>query len=481
MESANLFYFGDNTMTISKKNLRECARHLIMGILVNLIIAVLLVEVYFAETPSSRLKAGIRILLAFAAMGLAVHEIKRIWKNVKHPGYYFLPTTAFFWLLNRQLCRLNLKAETTRLREIIATWPDASIGMIAGILDPWRQEENLSKLLNRMDAMRDCRLATITDRFRHYLGEILKSVDDNGNYHLFKQVILRLSSYGGNKYRQTYSRFLKLLSDVFDPLLSADFDRQFRMDMTDPFKHAIEQADRSQASRVRNIVAKIMADDENEHEIANSIAEMLLQLDWTDKRDICHIIFNESVRRAVRFPKHFGIDFLNMLSRLEHRVFWLDLQSLRNILEESLNQKGEGLINSNRGVYDELCSKVLAPLEDPACNGICNARVFRRLKGDDGKVTIECISTDGETCCCEGESLSFRGVYSKNCRKKVGEKLDMNIIPIQEVKRPLAVKASITPLHSYESWSQEPGRGAFFEDAEPSVVRGLYEYVLTKE
>lgn len=470
-------------MTISKKrkSIREFALHLMMGVVVNLIVAVLLVNAYFAETPSSRLKAGVRILLAFAAMGLAINEVRRIWKNVKHPGYYFLPTAAFFWLLNRQLCRLNSKAEAARLRQIIATWPDASLGMIAGILDPGRQEENLSKLLNQMDAMRDGRLGTITDRFRHYLGEILKSVDDNGNYHLFGQVMLRLSSYGANHYRQTYSRFLKLLSDVFDPLLSADFDRQFRMDMTDPLQHAIEQADRLHASGVQNIVAKIMADDENEHEIANSIAKMLLQLDWTEKREICRIIFDESVKRALRFPMHFGVDFLKMLSRLEHRVFWLDIQSLRSILEESQNHAGEGLINSNLRIYNKLCSKVLAPLEDPACNGICNARVFRRLKSDDGKVRIECFSPDGEICSCEGESLSFRGVYSRNCRKKVGEKLDMHIIPIQEIKRPFAVKASITPLHSYESGSQGPGRGAFFEEAEPSVARGLYGYVSTKE
>jgi len=170
-----------------------------------------------------------------------------------------------------------------------------------------------------------------------------------------------------------------------------------------------------------------------------------------------------------------------MLSRLEHRVFWLDMQSLRNILEESLNQQEEGLINSNLRLYDELCSKVLAPLEDPACSGICNARVFRRLKSDDGKVRIECISSDGKICSCEGESLSFRGIYSRKCEKKVGEELAMNIIPIQEVERQFRVKASIAPLHTYESGSQGPGRGAFFQEAEPSAVRGLYEYVSTKK
>jgi hypothetical protein len=56
----------------------------------------------------------------------------------------------------------------------------------------------------------------------------------------------------------------------------------------------------------------------------------------------------------------------------------------------------------------------------------------------------------------------------------------MNLIPIHQVERPFAVKATITPLHSYENATQSPGRGAFFEDAKPSVVRDLYEYISTK-
>jgi hypothetical protein len=62
----------------------------------------------------------------------------------------------------------------------------------------------------------------------------------------------------------------------------------------------------------------------------------------------------------------------------------------------------------------------------------------------------------------------------------VGDKLAMNLIPIRQVERPFAVKATITPLHSYENATQSSGRGAFFEDAKPSVVRDLYEYISTK-
>jgi len=172
---------------------------------------------------------------------------------------------------------------------------------------------------------------------------------------------------------------------------------------------------------------------------------------------------------------------LSILNRLEHKIFWLNIGSLRNVLEESLSNEREGLINLNSRIYGELCSKVLAPLDDETYNGICNARVFRRLKSDDGRVAIKCVFPDGTVCTCQGESLSFRGVYSKNCSRKVGEKLAMNIAPIREIGRPFAVKAKITPLHSYETATQSPGRGAFFEDAEPSVVRDLYEYVSAKD
>jgi hypothetical protein len=480
-ESANLFYYGEYAMTLSRKIMGEFARHLAMAIFVNLIVALLLMDAYFAETPKAKLVAGVRIPLAFLVMSLAVSELRRIWKNARHPGYYFLPTSAVFWILENRRRRPKPETATSRYERIIATWPDTSIGIISEIFDPKRQEESLNKLLYQMHTMRDSRLATIADRFRHYLGDILKSVDDNENYQPFKEIILQFSSYGPEKYQQTYKRFLGLLSDVYDPTLSAYFDVQFQADMREPLKRAIEQAGKGHLGLIRTIVGNIMDEEENEEVTANSVAGMLLELDWEDKRDICHIIFNESLKRAFRFPKHFGIELLSILSRLEHKIFWLDIRSLRNILEESLSNDREGLINLNSRIYGELCSKVLAPLDDETYNGICNARVFRRLKGDNGRVAIECISSDGKACTCQGESLSFRGIYSKNCSRKVGEKLSMNIIPTRQVERPFAVKATIAPLHNYEIATQSPGRGAFFEDAEPSVVRDLYEYVSAKE
>jgi hypothetical protein len=451
-----------------------------MVLVFNLVAALLLVHAYFAEAPTERLAAGIRIVLACWVLTLAINSIRRFWPDVKHAGCYFLPTMLLFWVLDERRRRIEADAGAARVRDIVDSWPDTTIGVVAGIVDPASQKETLNKVLGEIDTMRDSYLATITDRFRRYLGEILRSVGEGSNYHLFRQVMLRLSRFEPNRYRLTHKRFMALLADVFDPSLAANFGRRFQKDMTGALKNTIAQAGAEYAGRIRAIIAKIMADDGSEHGIAVSIAEMLMQLDWAENREICRIIFDESLKRAFRYPKGFGLELLNILNRLEHRVFWLDVQSLRSILEEAAKHESEGLINTNKLAYKELCSKVLAPLEDPVSEGICSGRVFRRLNHDDGRVGIECVLAGGQTCSCLGESLSFRGVYSRDCRREVGETLAMNLTPIREIDRRFAVKASIAPLHTYESVSEGPGRGAFFEDAEPAEVKGLYDYVSTK-
>ena len=467
-------------MTVDRKSIGEFVCHLMMVVVFNLVAALLLVHAYFAESPTERLAAGIRIVLACWVLTLAIGSIRRFWPNVKHAGCYFLPTMLLFWVLDERRRRLDADAGAARVRGIVDTWPDTTIGVVAGIVDPASQKETLNKVLGEIDAMRDSYLATITDRFRRYLGEILKSVGEGSNYHLFRQIMLRLSRFGPNRYRLTHKRFMALLADVFDPSLAANFGRRFQKDMTGALKNTIAQAGAEYAGRIRATIAKIMADDGSEHGIAVSISEMLLQLDWTENREVCRIIFDESLKRAFRFPKGFGLELLNILNRLEHKVFWLDVQSLRSILDEAAKYESEGLIKSNKLAFNELCTKVLAPLEDPVSEGICSGRVFRRLKHDEGRVGIECVLADGQTCSCLGESLSFRGVYSKDCRREVGETLAMNLTPIREIDRRFSVRASIAPLHTYESVSEGPGRGAFFEDAEPTEVKGLYDYVSAK-
>jgi len=455
--------------------------HFMMGLLTNMLIVPLLLGIFLFDEPKYKLVSGIGFLLGCEALVIIIRRIKRMWNNMKPLGFYFLPTMAVFWFLDQKQRRLKAEAATAQLREMIASWPDVSLGIIAGIIDQNQQERILTIMLNEMGSMKDSRLATLTDRIRQYLPEILKSVRKCENYPLFGQVMTRLSSFKPDKCRQTYKSFLSLLSDTFNSWHTDRLDRHFQKYMKGPLQNSIENANKAYTARIQNIIANIMTDEEDKHEIPNSITAMLLQLDWGEKREICRIIFDESLKRAFLFPKNFGIDFLNMLSKLEHRIFWLDIQSLRHFLEDSLTREGIGLISMNQGVYDRICSKVLAPLESSACNGARNARVFRRLRGDNGKVWIECISPDGSICHCEGESLSFRGVYSKECQRNVGEKLSMNIVSVQDAQRRFAVKAKVAPLHAYEAGSHGPGRGAFFEEAEPPAVRDLYEYVSTKE
>jgi hypothetical protein len=479
-------YFGESMMNETQKSIRRRRMkrfipHLILGLLTNILIIPLLLSIYLFEDPKFKLVAAIGVFLACETLVIITKYIYRTWKNVKPVGYYFLPTLPLFWMLEQKRLRLKAEAKTEELRDLITIWPDVSLGIVMGIIDSEQQERILTMMLNEMGAMKDSRLATITDRIRHYLPEILKSLRKSKNYPLFAQVMMRLSCYEPDRFRKTYKNFLGLLSDTFDPLLPERFDRIFQKYMKAPLQNAIERADRAYAGHIQNLIAQIMADEDDKHEIPNSVTAMLLELDWNEKHNICHMIFDESVKRAFQFPKNFGIDFLNVLSKLEHRIFWLDVQSLRNVLEESVNQKGAGLVGMNLGVYNRLCSKVLAPLEDTTCDDARNARIFRRLHGENGKVKIECISPDGTLCHCEGESLSFRGVYSKQCHHGVGEKLSMNIIPIQDVGRRVAVKAKVAPLHAFEAGCQGPGRGAFFEEAEPSAIRDLYEYVSTKE
>lgn len=463
------------------KKMKGFLAHLMFGSFTTLFISLFLIGIFFFEESRYKLVSGIGVLLACETVVIIAKRIQPVWRQMKPLGYYFLPTTAFFWLRDQRRQKLQTESQITHLRELITSWPDVSLGIITGIIDLNQQERVLTIMLNEMNSMKDSRLATVSERIRQYLPEILRSVEKCRNYPLFGQVMMRLSSFQPDKYRQTYKSFLGLLSDAFNPWHPETFDRHFQKYMKGPLQNAIDHADKGYAGQIQNIISKIMADEEDKHEIPNSVTMMLLQLDWNEKREICRIIFDESLKRAFRFPKNFGIDFLNMLSQLGHRVFWLDVQSLRHVLEDSLTQEGAGLINMNLGVYGRICSKVLAPLENPECDGIRNARVFRRLKGDNGKVWIECASPDGKVCQCEGESLSFRGVYSKECQRNAGEKLCMNIVSVQDAQRRFAVKAKVAALHAFEAGSQGPGRGAFFEEAEPTAVRDLYEYVSTKE
>jgi hypothetical protein len=401
-------------------------------------------------------------------------------KNLKYIGYCFPLTTFFVWAFEQRNLRLKAKEQLARLERIVQGWPDVRI--ISGIINSEKQRETLGKIIDEIDNMEDHVLAQILENIRRYADEILGSVGANGNYDLFRQVMEKVSLSEPDARPETYTRFLWLLSDVFRMPPEGCFTRDIQKDMVGTLKHTIWRVDRPHLNRIGTIIEQIMVDEEYEHYLARQILEMLLSLDPKKNREVWQIIFDNSIKRAFLFPQYFGLDLHLKLGELKHKVFWLDIQSLMSILEQAVENSEKALICLKPKAYDELCSKIFAPLEDEEHAGKRNCRVFRRLEGEDGRVHVECILPDDKKCNCEGESLSFRGLYSKKCTRKESEKLVVNIIPIVEIGQPkpkyeFTLKASVAKIHPVEANKQSEGRGIFFEDAEEDVVKGLYGYI----
>jgi len=402
-------------------------------------------------------------------------------KNLKYIGYYFPLTTLVFWALDERGRRRGAEEKLQRLEMIVNARPDVRI--IAGIIDPEKQIQTLGKIIDEMDNMEDHTLAQILENIRRYAENILASVGDNGNYDLFRQVMVKVSLSEPDARPETYMHFLWLLSDVFRMPPKGCFDRQVQKDMVGPLKHAIWRVYRPHLNRIGTIIEQIMVDEEDDHYLAIQILEMLLSLDTKKNRKVWQIIFDNSIKRAFLFPQDFGLDLLLKMGELKHKVFWLDIQSLRSILEQAVKNSEKALINLKPKAYDELCSKVFAPLEDEENPEIHSCRVFKRLNTIDGHVKVDCTFPDETVCTgCKGESLSFRGFYSKKCSRKEGEKFKAKVIPIVEIgqaepKHEFTLAASVAKLHPDEAKKQSDGRGIFFEDAEEDVVERLYEYI----
>jgi len=402
-------------------------------------------------------------------------------KNLRYIGYCFPLTTFFVWAFEQRNLRLKAEEQLARQKRIVQVWPNVRI--IAGIVDPEKQEETLNEIIDKMDGIEDRVLGLILQNIQRYADYILRSVDENGNYDLFRQVMEKISHFAPDSHPETYMHFLWLLLDVFIMPPKGFFTRQVQKDMIVPLKNAIRRVDQSHLNSMRMIIEQIMVDEEYEHYLARQILEMLLSLDPKKNREVWQIIFDNSIKRAFLFPQSFGLDLLLKLGELKHKVFWLDIESLKSILEQAVKNNEKALIILKPKAYDELCSKVFAPLEDEENPEIRNCRVFHRLKTIDGHVKVECTFLDGTVCPgCEGESLSFRGLYSKKCHQRAGESLKAKVIPIEEIrqaqpKHEFAFTASVAKLHLAEASKQTEGRGIFFEDAEEDVVKELYEYI----
>lgn len=401
-------------------------------------------------------------------------------KNLKYIGYCFPLTTFFVWAFEQRSLRLKAEEKLRKLESIVNSM--TKVRTIAGMVDPEKQKETLGNIINEMDNQVDHDLAQIVTNIRCYVEDILTSVGDNGHYELFRQLIDKVSFCEPGERPETCRDFLWFLSDVFGMPPKGCFTRQVQKDMIGPLKNAIWRVDKPNLNRVGGIIQQIMADEEDEYDLAGQILEMLEILDWRKEQEVCQIIFNESKKRAFKFTQRFGFVFLSTLRKLGHKVFWLNIQSLMEILEEAIKNGDKGLLNLKQNVYKELCSTVFAPLEDEKKPGVHSNRVFRRLMDNDGCVKVECELPDGSSCTCDAESLSFRGLYSKKCPLKEGEKLKTRIIPIVEFGKPkpkheFHLSASVAKLHQVEASKQSIGRGIFFEEAEENDVKDLYDYI----
>lgn len=472
---------GRSRMGRIGRNNNDLANHLIIGVFVNLISAGLLVGGHFVQRPILKVAVWAGAVLIWWVLAYFIKShIRPNWGKVKRAGYYFLPTWPISWALEQRKRWREAEEEISRLKGIIERWPAAKTAQ--QIIDPVSRNKGLKDILDNMDNIPDRDLAMIIDRVRYYAGDIWESPENGENYILFSSLIENLSLYElnkhtQNKHTQTFESLLWLFSDIYEIQRAGKRRREVQNDMITYFKNVIWRTDEANLNVLRGIIEKIMLDSKDNHDLARPILEMLLSLELETQKFIWQLIFDECMKRAFNFPERFGLDFLRILNKLEHKVFWLDFYSLRNIWREHLTPGEKGLIVSQQPKFNELCSKVFAAIENPQRSGICNGRVFRRLSGKAGKVHVECILPNGKKCRCEGKSLSFRGIYSQDCIKRAGEKFKAKIEPLLEHNRQFGLTTTIANLHTDKNGNVVDGRGIFFDDADETAVKYLYQYI----
>lgn len=458
------------------KNNSDFYRHLFTAIYANIITAALLAGVYFFEKPLSKAVACAALVILWGGLPRLVRQFtKREWGLLKTIGYHFVLTWPFFWALDERRRRKEAEAEVADLKTIIDGSPCAKI--IEQIISPVTRKDGFESLLSQMDYMPDRDLAQIIGSIRYHAGDILKLAENGENYNLFREIMAKLSSYKMDGHTQTFESLLWMLSDIYQMEPPSDSRRQIQKDMIGPLKNALGRADRAHVGAIRGVIEKIMLDSKDDHDLARPIVETLLTLDPKAQKPAWQVVFDQCIKRAFSFPESFGFDFIHILSELEHKVFWLDFHTVRDVWMQPHTPGRKRLIDSNQAKFDELCSKVFAAVEDPPHSGNRHGRVFRRVKADNGKVRVECVLPDGTTCDCQGESLSFRGIYSSKCLRNAGERLEVKITPILELNRQFKLSASVAKVHKDERGNEVSGRGIFFEDAKEDVAKNLYEYV----
>lgn len=451
-------------------------RHIKIAVYANLISTGLLAGGHFVQRPVLKVVAWAGAILVWGVLAYFIKFLIRPkWEGVKKVGYYFIPSLPFFWVLDQRKRRLDAEKEVSKMKGILEDWPAAKIAQ--KIIDHVSRREGLETILADMNNMSDRDLALIVKSIQYYAEDIWESPENGGHYNLFRELIERLSLYEPDGHAKTFESLLWLFSDIYEMQQAKSPLRQVQKDMIIPLRHIIRRADKAHLNALRAVVAKIVLDMNDDHDLARPILETLLTLDPKTRTAVWQLIFDECEKRAFIFPERFGHDFLHRLSELEYKSFWLDFHSLRNIWIEPSTPERKGLLVSQQPKFNELCSGVFAAVEDPQHRGIHYGRVFRRLTGDAGKVQVECVLPDGEKCRCQGKSLSFRGMFSEDCIRKATEKFKTKIVPLLEPNRQFNLTASVAKSHTDQNGNEVGGRGIFFEDAEEPVAKSLYQYI----
>ena len=478
----------------------EHIRHIIALASANLVSAVVLTVTYYfisdllgRMTPAQaavRVTAGICALaFCFASCGLMVLSVERgrpVKARLQYIAGCFLLTAPFVWVLKERRIRREAEEKLRRLEVAGNRIPDVT--MIAGIIDPKMRKPTLSRLVDEMDDMRDSTLAMVLDAVATCAEEFVSPAGGAVDYDLLRQLIGKASQYGAGTHPETYASLLCLLSDIFRMPPEGHFTRKVQRDMLEPLENAVRQSDEPHLNRLRALIEQVMAAQGEDHDLARALLRMLLSLDWKENRDVCQMIFDESKKRAFKYPQDFGYDMLCVLRDLSYRVFWLDIDSLQDIMslqrvwDQTIEAGKRERLDSKRIARDDLSSKVFAPVDTTSTVGMSHGRVFRRLNTRDGRVVVRCTLADGRSCSCQAESLSFRGFYSSTCSGRAGQKMRTLVIPSDQVGQPgeeqeFTLVASVAKTHATEEGRQVGGRGIFFEDADETAVKRLYDYI----
>ena len=402
--------------------------------------------------------------------------VRRHWSDLRGFWWYFLPTAPILWYLGQ---RRRLHDAEAALHTLQRGAPEVDI--LASLADPQRRTDGLRAAHAAIFRFTDHQFVRVLDHVRAVAGEVVRSGTDTDDYHILRKVVGCVPSLG-RPYAQTWTCFLGLLEDIFDTDTTPAFGRQVRGHMVVPLQEAMQTVAEEHREALVRVVQRVMEDDDPR----NDLARLVLQtcLDHTCERRLRQEVLDESKKRALRFPRDFGYDLLHVLQMMKQDVFWLDMRSLQDLLSSPANFGPSGIISGNLETYGLLCRTVFAPLEDPDTPGVRHGRVWRRLKGDHGSVNLTCGLPDGRECTCQGQSLSFRGIYSENCAQPAGTEL-ASIGLCREAGNGRALDVSlggkVAGIHADGDGEAADGRGLVFTSGADDMVLGLYQYVASVE